>query len=69
MKDVEGGASTADMLQSVAHQAKKHSGAFNANVPLYQQMQQQAADGGIKFSSSKNAVKLAAIWTATIRRS
>ena len=62
MKDVEGGASTADMLQSVAHQAKKHSGAFNANVPLYQQMQQQAADGGLQFSSSKNArMKLAAI--------
>ena len=40
MKDVEGGASTADMLQSVAHQAKKHSGAANAKVPLFQKMHQ-----------------------------
>jgi hypothetical protein len=62
MENVEGGASTADMLQSVAKQAKQVTGAFNANVPLYEQMRLQAQDGGVKFSSSKNArMKLAAI--------
>lgn len=62
MGDVEG-KSTADLVSQFAHETKKNSSHFQAKDPLWKQMQDQAnQDGGLQFSSTKNArMKLAQI--------